>query len=117
MQGHNFMPLVERKTEGWRNEAYFEMSEFVTGRGLRTPQYTYAAMAPKPPGWKAVNGADKYFEYMMYDNQADPYQHTNLAGRATHKDQAEKLRARLTERIFEAGGTKATVAPCEFPYV
>jgi arylsulfatase A-like enzyme len=117
MQGHNFMPLIERKTEGWRNEAYFEMSEFVTGRGLRTPQYTYAAMAPKVPSWKPINGADTYFEYMMYDNLADPYQHVNLAGRATHQDQADKLRARLTERIFEASGTKATVAPCEFPYV
>ena len=49
MQGHSFLPLLDRHTEGWRNEVYFEMTEFVTGRGLRTPQYTYAAAAPKQP--------------------------------------------------------------------
>lgn len=116
MQGRSFMPLLDRKLEGWRNEAYFEMSEFITGRGIRTPQYTYAAAAPKGPGWKAAPGADRYVEYMMYDNYADPYQHVNLAGRATHAKQAEALRARLTERIFEASGKRAAVDPCLFPY-
>lgn len=116
MQGRNFMPLVERKTDGWRNEAYFEMAEYVTGRGLRTPQYTYAAMAPKTPDWKIVPRADRYVEYMMYDNYADPHQHVNLAGRATHSKQATELRARLAERIFEAGGRREPVDPCLFPY-
>ena len=116
MQGHSFLPLIDRKTEGWRNEAYFEMTEYVTGRGLRTPQYTYAAMAPRVPGWKAVPKADRYVEYMMYDNYADPYQHVNLAGRATHAKQATELRARLVERIQEAGGVTAAVDPCLFPY-
>jgi arylsulfatase A-like enzyme len=116
MQGHSFLPLLDRKTEGWRNDAYFEMSEFVTGRGLRTPQYTYAAAAPKPADWKAVPRAERYVEYMMYDNYADPYQHVNLAGCATHAKQAQQLRARLTERIYEAGGVRAAVDPCLFPY-
>jgi arylsulfatase A-like enzyme len=116
MQGHNFLPLLDRKTEGWRNEAYFEMSEFVTGRGLRTPQYTYAAAAPKGLDWKAVPRADRYVEYMMYDNYADPYQHVNLAGRATHTKEARQLRARLAERIYEAGSVRAAVDPCLFPY-
>jgi arylsulfatase A-like enzyme len=116
MQGHNFLPLLDRKTEGWRNEAYFEMSEFVTGRGLRTPQFTYAAAAPKMPGWTPVPRSDRYVEYMMYDLYADPYQHVNLAGRATYAKQAEQLRARLAERIFEAGNVKAAIDPCEFPY-
>ena len=57
MQGRSFLPLLDRRTEGWRNEAYFEMSEFVTGRGLRTPQHTYAVSAPKVPGWRSANGA------------------------------------------------------------
>jgi arylsulfatase A-like enzyme len=116
IHGRNFLPLLDRKTEGWRDEAYFEMSEFITGRGLRTPQYTYAVATPKAPGWKAVNGADRYQEYMMYDRWADPFQHVNLAGRATYKQEAEKLRARLAERISEVGGTPAALEPCEFPY-
>ncbi len=116
MQGRSFLPLLERRTADWRNEAYFEMSEFMTARGLRTPQYTYAAAAPKLPGWTAVPRADRYVEYMMYDLHADPYQHVNLAGRATHTKQAAELRARLAERIFEAGNVRAAIDPCQFPY-
>jgi arylsulfatase A-like enzyme len=116
MQGRSFLPLLDRKTEGWRNEVYFEMSEFVTGRGLRTPQYTYAVMAPKQPGWKAVSSAERYVEYVLYDNYADPFQQVNLAGRATHREIAAQLRERLTARIQEASGASAVIEPCWFPY-
>src|SRR5947209_7024628 len=91
MQGHNFLPLLDRRTEGWRNEVYFEMSEFVTGRGLRTPQYTYAVAAPRVPGWRAVPTVDKYVEYMLYDLYADPYQQVNLAGRTEYRTIAADL--------------------------
>ncbi|HWC95895.1 MAG TPA: sulfatase-like hydrolase/transferase [Candidatus Sulfopaludibacter sp.] len=116
MQGHSVLPLLDRKTQGWRNETYFEMSEFVTGRGLRTPQYTYAVMAPKQPGWKAVANAPRYVEYMLYDNYADPHQQVNLAGRATHHEIASELRGRLLTRMREAGDPAATIEPCWFPY-
>jgi arylsulfatase A-like enzyme len=116
MQGRSFLPLLDRKTADWRNEAYFEMSEYMTARGLRTPQYTYAAAAPRLPGWKAAPGADRYVEYMMYDLYADPYQHVNLAGRAVYAKQAAQLRSRLAERIFEADNVRAAIDPCQFPY-
>jgi arylsulfatase A-like enzyme len=115
MHGHSFLPLFDRKTEAWRNEVYFQMSEFVTGRGLRTPQYTYAAMAPKTASWKAVRGANEYVEYIAYDNFADPYQHTNLAGRTPYRETLDRLRASLTQRMKETGET-ATIANCWFPY-
>jgi arylsulfatase A-like enzyme len=82
VQGRSFLPLLDRRTDGWRNETYFEMSEFMTGRGLRTPQYAYAAAVPKQPDWRAAPGSDRYVEYMLYDLYADPYQHVNLAGNA-----------------------------------
>ncbi len=116
MQGHSVLPLLDRKTEGWRNEVYFQMAEFYTGRGLRTPQYTYAAIAPKEPGWKAVAGADRYVDYVLYDNYADPYQQVNLAGRAPYQQVAEELRKRLLERMKEAGDPPATIEPSWFPY-
>jgi arylsulfatase A-like enzyme len=116
MQGHNFLPLLDRKTEGWRDEVYFEMSEFVTGRGLRTPEYTYAVSVPKAPGWRAAANAEKYVEYMLYDNQADPYQHTNLAGRAPYQQIAAGLRRRMLARMKEAGDPAATIEPAWFPY-
>jgi arylsulfatase A-like enzyme len=116
MQGHSFLPLLDRRTEGWRNEVYFEMSEFITGRGLRTPQYTYAAAAPRVPGWKAVPSVEKYVEYMLYDLNADPYQQVNLAGRVPYQKIATELRQRLLARMREASGERATIEPAWFPY-
>jgi arylsulfatase A-like enzyme len=115
MHGHSVLPLLDRKTDGWRNEVYFQMSEFVTGRGLRTPQYTYAAMAPKTASWKAVRGANEYIEYMAYDNFADPYQHTNLAGRTPYRETLDRLRTSLMARMRETGET-AAITNCWFPY-
>jgi arylsulfatase A-like enzyme len=116
VQGRSVVPLLNRKTEAWRNEVYFEMTEFVTGRGLRTPQYTYAAAAPKTPGWKSVPSADRYVEYAHYDSYADPFQHVNLAGRADYRPIAEQLRGRLLERIREASGATPNIDPAWFPY-
>ena len=92
------------------------MTEFTTGRGLRTPQYTYAVAAPKVPGWKLVPSAEKYVEYILYDNYADPYQHVNLAGRVPYQKVAADLRQRLLARMKEAGDPAATIEPSWFPY-
>ena len=32
MQGHSLLPLVEGRRDGWRDEVYIHMSEFMTGR-------------------------------------------------------------------------------------
>ena len=116
MQGHSFLPLLDRRTDGWRNETYFEMSEFMTARGLRTPQYTYAAAAPKRAGWQPAPASEHYVEYMLYDLYADPHQHVNLAGNQYCAEVSGKLRQRLAERIFEAGGVHSTIEPAIFPY-
>jgi arylsulfatase A-like enzyme len=117
MQGRSFMPLVQGNRAGWQNDVYIGMREFVTGRVLRTPEWTYAVAAPKVPSWKEVARSDRYVEYIMYDNKADPFQHTNLAGIAETKDISEQLRARLLERIAEAGDPKPAIEPAWFPYV
>ncbi len=116
MQGHSFLPLLDRKTDGWRNEVYFEMHEFVTGCGLRIPGWTYAAAAPKRPGWKAAPSADLYVESAVYDVAADPFQHVNLAGRADARTAAAELRGRLLARIEEASGARPSIEPAWFPY-
>jgi len=116
MQGRSFLPLVEGRGEGWRDEVYIHMSEFMTGRVLRTPRWTYAVAAPKRPGWRAVPEADMYVEYMLYDNYADPWQHTNLAGRTETASVSKELRERLLARIAEAGGKQPTIEPSWFPY-
>jgi arylsulfatase A-like enzyme len=117
MQGRNFLRLLDRKTEPWHNEVYFEMSEFVVGRGLRTPQYTYAVSSPKAPGWRNAANAEKYVEYVLYDNQADPAQQVNLAGRQPYQQIAADLRKRMLARMKEAGDPQSTIDPAWFPYV
>jgi arylsulfatase A-like enzyme len=116
MPGKNLQPLAEGRAEGWTNEVYSVMSEYMTGRILRTPQYTYAAAVPKTPGWKAAAASPSYTEYMLYDNYADPFQHLNVAGRVEYKAICADLRRRLTRRIFEAEGTHSTIEPTGFPY-
>jgi arylsulfatase A-like enzyme len=116
MQGRSFLPLLDGHAAGWRNEVYFEMSEFVSGRGLRTPQFTYAAAVPKRPDWKPAPRSGQYVEYMLYDLFADPYQQVNLAGRREYAEVSEDLRRRLTGRIFEAGNVQASIEPPYFPY-
>lgn len=112
VQGHSAMPLLDRKTNGWRNEVYIEISESLTGRALRTPQWTYAVAVPAREQ-RSMN----YNEYMLYDRYADPFQHVNLAGRTETKEISAQLRQRLLARIVEAGEPKPTIAPPFIPYV
>jgi arylsulfatase A-like enzyme len=115
MQGRSFLGLLDRTCGDWRNEVHFEMSEFLTGRGLRTPQYTLAAAVPKGRDWKAAAASDRYVESVLYDLYADPYQHCNLAGNHHYAEVSAALRQRLAERILQAGGAGATIEPASFP--
>lgn len=116
MQGRSFLPLAQGRREEWRDEVYIHMSEFMTGRVLRTPRWTYAIAAPKRPGWRAAPDAELYVEYMLYDNAADPWQQANLAGRADTAAISRELRERMLARIVEAGGKAPAIEPSYFPY-
>ena len=116
MQGRSFLPLLDRRTADWPNKVYFEMNEFITGRGLRTPQWTYAVAAPKREDWKPVPSSDTYVEYMLYDLYADPFQNSNLAGRHDLQKISNHLRERLIQRIVESGAPRPTIDPAWFPY-
>jgi hypothetical protein len=67
-------------------------------------------------GWKVVPSAERYVEFMMYDLLADPYQHVNLAGRATHQKERDELRARLRTAMHDHIGEDAPVDQAWFPY-
>ena len=117
MQGHSFLPLLDRRTEGWRNEVFFEMSEFVTGtRPAHPAVHLRRRRAQGPRMAVRCVGAQKYVEYMLYDLNSDPYQQVNLAGRAPYHKTAAELRQRLLGRMREASGEHATIEPAWFPY-
>ena len=112
MQGRSVLPLLDRKTEGWRDEVYIEVSESLTGRALRTPQWSYAVAHPDRQKFST-----QYHEYLLYDRFADPFQHVNLAGRAESRDISAHLKERLLARIAEAGDPPPVIHPPFIPYV
>lgn len=124
MQGRSFMPLLDRKTDGWSNEVYVQISEVGTGRALRTPEWTYAVMAPGS-GRATAAASDHYREEYLYNLAADPHQLTNLAGRHDNPElvhgfgvppqqAATELRERLLAKMVEAGEPRAEIVEREF---
>jgi arylsulfatase A-like enzyme len=120
MQGRSALPLLERKTEGWRNEVYIQISGSQIGRALRTPEWTYAVVAPRAAGLDAP-ASDVYEEYQTYNMIDDPHQLLNLAGREdphnlmhfagtrSLKDVSKQLQERLLTRMVEAGEPEAQI--------
>ncbi len=124
MQGRSFLPLLDRKVNDWPNEVYVQMSEAGTGRALRTPEWTYAVMAPGSSRTPSA-GSDHYQEEYLYNLCADPHQLLNLAGRrdnpglvhgfsASPQQAATELRERLLACMVEAGEPKAQIEEREF---
>ncbi len=117
MQGRSAMPLVAGKSDNWQEEVFIQLSEFWTGRALRTPQWTYAAVAPREEGgYRPMRSAPRYFSFQLYDNYADPYQLVNLAGRRETLEIEKDLRERLAAAMRAAGDQAAELAACPYPY-
>lgn len=109
MQGHSAMPLVKGAAGASHGEEVFiQISESMTGRALRTPQWTYVVAAADP---RSRESAAQYAEYQLYDLYADPHQLVNLAGRRETREIAAHLRERLRARMTEAGETAAEILP------
>lgn len=90
MQGRDLSaPILGRAAAQQPESVYLqiytktEQEEFPPWRGVRTRRYTYARSAERP--------------WLLYDNQKDPHQARNLAGRPEHK----KLEARLDGMVQE----------------
>jgi arylsulfatase A-like enzyme len=108
MQGRSFLRLAEGPVEGWRDETFIQISESMTGRALRTPQWTYVVVEPDG---KSQEAASSYVEYQLYDLFADPHQLVNLAGRRETQEISAHLRERLLARMKEAGEKDARIVP------
>ncbi len=116
MQGKSFMPLLHDASarQSWRNEVFIQVSESETARALRTPEFTYVALAHDAQPFHEP-GSMHYEDYQLYDNRADPAQIVNLAGRKdppslvhyvgdrSMVELTTHLRERLLARMVEAG--------------
>jgi arylsulfatase A-like enzyme len=106
IQGKSFMQLADGQNLNWRDEVFIQISESMTGRALRTPQWTY--VVAEADG-KSHPSASTYVEYQFYDLFADPHQLVNLAGRRETRDIGAHLRERLLRRMKEAGEESAEI--------
>ncbi|WP_230986717.1 sulfatase-like hydrolase/transferase [Cohnella fermenti] len=112
MQGRSALPLVRGggRDAAWPGEVFVQISESQVGRAIRTKRWKYSVSAPgRDP--IADSGADRYEEEFLYDLTADPYELTNLAGMDSHRQVADRLRARLIGRMVEAGEAEPIIVP------
>src|SRR5262249_19516982 len=108
MQGRRAVATVDRGAGGADAEVFVQISESMTARALRTPQWTYVVAVPDGTSQPS---AARYVEYQLYDLLADPDQLLNLAGRRETRDVSARLRERLLARMAEAGEARAEIAP------
>ncbi|GAA5031838.1 sulfatase-like hydrolase/transferase [Actinopolymorpha pittospori] len=110
MQGRSFLPLVRDPDAEWPTEVFVQVSESEVGRAIRTSRWKYYAVDPDAHPWDDLAGS-RYVETALYDLANDPYELVNLAGMASHRAVAERLRARLLARIVAAGEAEPVIEP------
>ena len=101
-KGRSALPLLNDPEirQHWPNEQLIQISESMTGRAIRTPDWTYCVADTS--GAK-IEAATTYTEYQMYDQRADPNELVNLAGRKEYRVKADELRERLKKLMAAAG--------------
>jgi arylsulfatase A-like enzyme len=102
MQGRSLMPLLNRRTDEWPDDALIMISDAQLGRALRTPRWKYGIDAPGKDARREM-ASDHYVEQYLYDLHADPYELTNLVASPRHEPVRAALRERIVERMVEAG--------------
>ena len=101
-KGRSVLPLLNDAAarEAWPNKQLVQISESMTARAIRTPDWTYCVAD--------ISGAKNasspvYREWQMYDQRNDPHELINLAGRKEYAGQAKLLKADLLDMLKYAG--------------
>jgi arylsulfatase A-like enzyme len=96
--------------EHWPNRQLIQISESMTGRAIRTPDWTYCVA--DITGGKEI-AAKTYTEYQIYDQRADPHELVNLAGRQEYRVKADELREQLKKLLAAAGEPEPEIVPAK----
>ena len=102
IQGNPLQRLANGETEDWPEDVFIQISETHVGRALRTKKWKYAVKGLRRNGWLHAD-AKAYKEEFLYDLENDPHELRNLVRRAGYDEVRAGLRARLLERMVEAG--------------
>jgi arylsulfatase A-like enzyme len=112
-KGHSFLPLVNdfEARQKWPNQQLIQISESMTGRAIRTPDWTYCVADLS--GSTTESAAKTYHEYQFYDQRADPHELVNLAGRKEYRDKAGELQEQLKKLLAAAGEAEPEIVPAK----
>jgi arylsulfatase A-like enzyme len=109
-KGRSLLPLLNDTAarEAWPNKELVQISESMTARAIRTPDWTYCVAD--------ISGAKKsdspsYLEWQLYDQRNDPHELVNLAGRKEYVEKAKELRAELQKLLEYAGEQAPEIKP------
>lgn len=112
-KGRSFFPLANSSEarQNWQNQQLIQISESMTGRAIRTPDWTYCVADLS--GDTKESAAKVYHEYQFYDQRADPHELVNLAGRKEYRAKADELREQLKKLIVAAGEPEPEIVPAK----
>ena len=113
MKGRSIMPLLHDAgaREKWPNKELVQISESMTGRAIRTKDWTYCVA--DPTGATDKPSSTNYHEYQLYDQRNDPHELVNLAGRKEYRQIADGLRDQLKELMAQAGEDQPEIVPAK----
>ena len=115
MRGRPLKPLAEdlNVRKNWDSTAYFQISQSICGRGIRTPDWVFCVFDPTVRNGEAEY-SQHYQDFAMYSISGDPAQLVNLVGRPEYSKIADELRAELLRRMAAAGEPPATITPIHY---
>lgn len=102
LPGRSLMPRLRGSNEPWEQEVFFQISEDIVGRGIRTGRWKYSVTAPDKSG-RDDSHSDSYLETHLYDLHSDPYELQNLIDCESHRKLAGVLREKLLKAMERAG--------------
>jgi len=113
MQGKSFFPLLHdaKARAVWPNKQLVQISESMTGRAIRTKDWTYCVA--DPTGVTNESASTNYHEYQLYDQRNDPHELVNLMGRKEYREKSDELREELKRLMVAAGEAEPEIAPAK----
>lgn len=112
MEGRSILPLLRGESEDWPSTVFFQISEDVVGRGIRTHRWKYAVTAPDTDPFDA-SAAENYEETVLYDLKSDPHELVNLVDLPSHDDLRRELRRSLRSCIRRIEGYEPEIRPSQ----
>jgi arylsulfatase A-like enzyme len=111
-KGRSLLPLLNdaEARQNWPNQQLIQISESMTGRAIRTQDWTYCVADIKGESEAATS---TYTEYQFYDQRADPHELVNLAGRKEYRVRADELREQLKKLMTTAGEPEPEILPAK----